>query len=64
MSRVGGASVTPDKTLASFGVRQYDFEGKKWSDNLYIMDIVKAESASEDELQQHEDIQHHVWQSA
>ena len=47
MTRVGGASVAPDGSLATFGVRNYDFDKKKWVDEVYLMDMAKAEAASE-----------------
>ena len=50
MTRVGGAIVAPDGTLAVFGVREYDFEKKKWTSRLFLLDLAMAESASEEEL--------------
>jgi len=29
MERVGGVSISPDGTLAAFGVKKYDFDDKK-----------------------------------
>ena len=58
MTRVGGASVAPDGSLATFGVRNYDFDKKKWVDEVYLMDMAKAEAESEEELVAHSHLTH------
>lgn len=55
---MGAAVLAPDDKLAVFGVRQYDFEAKKWTDSLYLMNMSKAQAMSDEELQQHAHLTH------
>jgi len=41
MERVGGVSISPDGTLAAFGVRKYDFDDKKFDEQLWLADLTK-----------------------
>jgi len=50
MSRVGSASVSPDGSLAAFEVREYNFEVKKFDEQLWLMDLRVAEKASPEDL--------------
>jgi len=49
MKRVGAASISPDGTLAAFEVKQYDFETKKFDDQLWLADLTKATAAASDD---------------
>ena len=53
MTRIGGsgsADISPDGKLAVFGVRDYDFDKKKFDDQLWLIDLEIANSMSESEL--------------
>ena len=42
-TRVGGAVISPDGTLACFSVRQYCWNDKKFDNQLWIADLAAAE---------------------
>jgi dipeptidyl aminopeptidase/acylaminoacyl peptidase len=53
MARVGSATVSPDGILAVFEVKEYDFAEKKFDQQLWLMDLAAAETASDEELREH-----------
>jgi len=46
MERVGGVSISPDGTLAAFEVNKYDFDSKKFDNQLWLADLTKMSTTA------------------
>jgi len=47
MKRVGGVSISPDGTLAAFEVKKYDFDTKKFDEQLWLADLTKMSTTTD-----------------
>jgi len=45
-TRIGGASVSPDGRLAAFEVKKYDFDAKKFDNQIWLADLDAEEEAN------------------
>mmetsp|Transcript_39705 Transcript_39705/g.92990 ORF Transcript_39705/g.92990 Transcript_39705/m.92990 type:complete len:154 (-) Transcript_39705:2232-2693(-) len=49
-TRVGGSSsICPDGSLVAFEVRKYDFDEKKWNEQIWLADLTVANLGDDDE---------------
>ena len=70
MTRIGSADLSPDGTRAVFEIRDYDFDGKKFDQQLWLADLEAAGSMSESDLMAHGHLQQltagsqHGWTTA
>ena len=57
MTRIGDVDVSPDGRLAVFKIRDYDFDEKRYNNQLWLADLEAAGSMSELELRGHSHLQ-------
>lgn len=53
MTRVGSAVVSPNGKNAVFHMQEYDFDKKKFNQQLWWMDLAMAATLNDDEIRQH-----------
>eukprot|EP00588_Corethron_pennatum_P000625 CAMPEP_0194295878 /NCGR_PEP_ID=MMETSP0169-20130528/54629_1 /TAXON_ID=218684 /ORGANISM="Corethron pennatum, Strain L29A3" /LENGTH=128 /DNA_ID=CAMNT_0039045167 /DNA_START=133 /DNA_END=515 /DNA_ORIENTATION=- len=64
MTRIGQASISPDSTLAVFEVKQYDFDAKKFDQQLWLADLETVDDTGSTHLRQITSGSQHGWTSA